>query len=160
VALSYPLGDMHDENSRIFPFKVHRGVQPYDKINKTLLTPLLSGPKGYWNHLDWQKALAEGAKSLDLPFSGEFDFVATTYVYPTTHMVAPRENVVNCTECHISKGGRMANLAGFYMPGRDHWALLDALGWLMVLGALIGVTLHGLGRVFTRNGNGGRKGRA
>ena len=158
VALSYPLGDMHDKNSRIFPFKVHRGVQPYDKINKTLLTPLLSGPNGYWKHLDWQKGLALGAKSLDLPFSGEFDFVKTTYVYPTTHMVAPKDNVVACTECHIRGESRMANLAGFYMPGRDHWALLDGLGWIMVLGALAGVTLHGLGRIFTKKGNGGKKG--
>jgi len=160
VALSYPLGDMNDENSRIFPFKVHHGVQPYDKVNKTLLTPLLSGPNGYWKHLDWQKGLKLGADSLGLPFSGEFDFVKTTYVYPTTHMVAPKDNVVGCTECHISEGGRMANLAGFYMPGRDHWALLDGLGWLMVLGALAGVTLHGLGRIFTKKGNSRRKGGA
>ncbi|MBW2634076.1 MAG: cytochrome C, partial [Deltaproteobacteria bacterium] len=158
VALSYPLGDRDDENSRIFPFKVHRGVQPYDKVHKTLLTPLLSGPDGYWKHLDWQKALSIGAESLDLPFSGEYDFVETTYVYPTTHMVAPKENVVGCTECHIREGGRMANLAGFYMPARDHWGPLDALGWIMVLGALIGVVLHGLGRMFTSSGNGKKGG--
>ena len=75
-------------------------------------------------------------------------------------MVAPKENVVGCTECHISEDGRVANLAGFYMPGRDHWGLLDGLGWIMVLGALVGVTLHGLGRIFTKKGNGGRKGGA
>ncbi|MCG6911507.1 MAG: tetrathionate reductase family octaheme c-type cytochrome [Deltaproteobacteria bacterium] len=157
VALSYPLGDMHDRNARIFPFKVHRGVQPYDKVNKTLLAPLLSGPNGYWKHLDWQKALALGSKALDLPFSGEFDFVHTTYVFPTTHMVAPKENVVNCRECHIREGSRLAGMSGFYMPGRDHWGMLDALGWVMVVGALIAVTLHGLGRVFSSS-NGGKKG--
>jgi hypothetical protein len=73
-------------------------------------------------------------------------------------MVAPKENVVGCVECHNRGDSRMANLAGFYMPGRDHWALLDGLGWLMVLGALGGVTLHGLGRVFSRKGNSRRKG--
>lgn len=157
VALSHPMGDRDDENSRIFPFKVHHGVQPYDKVNKTLLTPLLSGPNGYWAHLDWQKGLSLGSEALGLPFSGEFDFVKTTYVYPTTHMVAPKENVVGCTECHVRKDSRVANLAGFYMPGRDHWGVLDALGWVMVLGALIGVIFHGLGRIFTR-GNGRNKG--
>jgi len=153
VALSHPLGDRDDENSRIYPFKVHRGVQPYDKIHKTLLTPLLSGPKGYWSTLDWQVALSNGAKSLDLPFSGEFDFVETTYVYPTTHMVAPKDNVVTCNECHIRDEGRMANLAGFYMPGRDGVGLIDTLGWLVVLGSLVGVVLHGVGRVFTNGKN-------
>jgi hypothetical protein len=153
VALSHPLGDRDDENSRIYPFKVHQGVQPYDKVHKTLLTPLLSGPKGYWSTLDWQVALSNGAKSLDLPFSGEFDFVKTTYVYPTTHMVAPKENVVACSECHTRDEGRMANLAGFYMPGRNSAGLIDTLGWLVILGSLAGVSLHGIGRIFTNGKN-------
>jgi len=158
VALSYPLGDRTDKNARIFPFKVHRGIQPYDKINKTLLTPLLSGPKGYWTTLDWQEALALGSETLGLEFSGEFDFVETTYVFPTTHMVAPKENVVTCRECHIDQGSRVANLAGFYMPGRDDTGLVDTIGWLMFLGAMVGVGIHGLGRVFTQsNGNKGEK---
>ena len=153
VALSAPLGAREDENSRIFPFKVHRGVQPYDKVHKTLLTPLLSGPKGYWKHLDWQKALATGSETLGLPFSGEFDFVETTYVFPTTHMVAPKDNVVRCNECHIADNSRLANLAGFYMPGRDDAGPIDTLGWIVILGSLVGVSLHGLGRIFTNGKN-------
>jgi hypothetical protein len=79
--------------------------------------------------------------------------VETTYVYPTTHMVAPKDNVVGCTECHIRDESRMANLAGFYMPGRDGAGLIDTLGWLVVLGSLVGVVLHGVGRVFTNGKN-------
>jgi octaheme c-type cytochrome (tetrathionate reductase family) len=153
VALSHPVGDRSDPNSRIFPFKVHRGIQPYDKVHKTLLTPLLSGPKGYWTTLDWQDALKRGSQALDLDFSGEFDFVETTYVFPTTHMVAPKDNVVNCAECHIADNGRLAKLAGFYMPGRDNAGIIDTFGWIVVIGSLVGVCLHGLGRIFT-NGNG------
>ena len=149
VALSHPVGDRSDQNARIFPFKVHRGVQPYDKVHKTLLTPLLSGPDGYWKTLDWQQALSKGSEILDLPFSGEFDFVETSYVFPTTHMVAPKENVVGCGECHVQETSRLNNLAGFYMPGRDGAGLIDALGWIMVLGALVGVSLHGIARFFT-----------
>ncbi len=156
VVLSHPVGDLGDENARIFPFKVHRGVQPYDKIHNRLLTPLLSGPNGYWQTLDWQEALALGSQSLGLEFSGEFDFVHSTFVYPTTHMVAPKENAVSCEECHTGEGSRMATLAGFYMPGRDGAGFVDSIGWIMVMGALVGVFIHGLGRVFT-SGN-GRKG--
>ena len=158
VPLSHPVGDRGDENSRIFPFKVHRGVQPYDKIHNRLLTPMLSGPDGYWKTLDWQRALAAGGETLGLEFSGEFDFVESTYVYPTTHMVAPKENSLTCTECHNGKDSRMAKLAGFYMPGRDGAGIVDTLGWIMVLGALVGVSIHGLGRIFT-NGNGKRGGK-
>ena len=149
VKLSYPLGDRSDKNARIFPFKKHRGVQPYDKIHKTLLTPILSGNDGYWKTLDWQKALSKGSEALGLPFSGEFDFVNTTYVFPTTHMVAPKDNVVTCKECH-TKEGRLANLGGFYMPGRDANQLLNVVGWGSVLAALIGVLLHGTARMIRR----------
>ena len=59
-------------------------------------------------------------------------------------MVAPKEKAVACSECHIQDGGRLANLAGFYMPGRDRLSLLDSVGWLLVLGHLVGVAIHGL----------------
>jgi len=150
VPLAHPAGSPDDPNARIFPFKIHRGVQPYDKINKTLLTPLLSGPNGYWTTLDWVDSLSRGAKTLDLDFSGQFDFVKSTYVYPTTHMVAPKDNVVACNECHIGENSRLATVAGVYMPGRDGAGLIDTIGWLMVLGTLVGVILHGLTRMFTK----------
>jgi octaheme c-type cytochrome (tetrathionate reductase family) len=153
VAVSQPVGHPEDENARIYPFKVHRGMQPYDKVNKTLLVPLLSGDNGYWKTLDWNRALSKGQQAVDLPFSGEYDFVQTSYVFPTTHMVAPKKNVVGCSECHVKKGSRLVGLNGFYMPGRDSSRLLDSLGWILVLGSLLGVMFHGLGRIFT-NGNG------
>lgn len=150
VKVSWPQGSQEDPNSRIFPFKVHQGKQPYDKIRKTLLAPMLSGKDGYWTTLDWQHANRVGSEALNVPYSGEYDFVETAYVFPTTHMVAPKENAVSCSECHVREQGRLANLAGFYMPGRDVNPLLDWMGWLLVLGSLAGVMLHGLGRIFTR----------
>ena len=93
--------------------------------------------------------MSTGQKALGLPYSGEFDFVETRYVFPTTHMVAPKDNVVSCNECHVQKDGRLAKLSGFYMPGRNHFGLLDTLGWVVVIGSLLGVSLHGLGRMFT-----------
>jgi len=149
VQVSHPVGSRDDANARIFPFKVHEGRQPYDKVHKTLLGPMLSGPDGYWKTLDWQHALSKGHEALQVPYSGEFDFVDTTYVFPITHMVAPREQAVSCTECHVRTGSRLAKLTGFYMPGRDRFAALDALGWIVVLGSLVGVCLHGLTRMFT-----------
>ena len=147
VAVSWPVGGPQDKNSRIAPFKVHRGRQPYDKVHKTLLVPLLSGNDGYWKTLDWQGALAKGQAANGLPYSGEFDFVDTTYVFPTTHMVAPKEKTLACTECHTRDDGRLQNVAGIYMPGRDRNGLLDMLGWVAVAGSLFGVFCHGIGRV-------------
>jgi hypothetical protein len=41
------------------------------------------------------------------------------------------------------------------MPGRDKNDTLDLIGWLLVLGTLGGVTVHGIGRMVS---NMGRKG--
>jgi octaheme c-type cytochrome (tetrathionate reductase family) len=151
VRVSWPEGSREEKNARIFPFKVHRGMGPYDKVNKTMLTPLLSGPDGFWTTLEWEGALKLGAKYLDLSYSGQLGFVETSYVFPTTHMVAPKENVVGCNECHNHTKSRLASLTGFYMPGRDRIKIVDFGGWAVILGSLGGVLLHGLGR-FLANG--------
>lgn len=152
VEVSQPLGDKTDPDARIHPFKIHRGKQPYDKVNNQLVAPLLSGPKGFWTTFDMDDAITRGNKTLDVPYSGEFDYVETTYAFPITHMVAPRENALNCTQCHIRENSRLASITGIYLPGRDRSSFIDSLGMIAVLGALLGVLLHGLGRFFTRNG--------
>jgi len=152
VQINWPVGSREDANARIFPFKVHQGKQPYDKVNKTLLIPHLFGKPGsdaYWAAYDWKRALESGMRQAGLPYSGEFDFVETSYVYPTTHMVAPKSETVSCRECHVREDSRLANLSGFHMPARDTFKVIDTVGWGVVLVSLIGVMLHGFGRVVT-----------
>jgi hypothetical protein len=84
-----------------------------------------------------------------LPFSGEFDFTETQYMFQTTHMVTPKEKSLSCKECHTANG-RLANLAGFYMPGRDSNRALNVVGWGSVIVALIVVLGHGTARVVSR----------
>jgi octaheme c-type cytochrome (tetrathionate reductase family) len=156
IQINWPVGSQDDPNSRISPFKVHRGKQPYDKINKTLLIPHLFGKKGsgaYWADWDWKKALESGAGKSGTKFSGEFDFVETSYIFPITHMVAPRDKSLSCTECHSKTDSRLANLQGFYMPGRDGSRIINYAGWGVVIASLFGVLIHALGRLFSR-GNG------
>ena len=64
-------------------------------------------------------------------------------------MVAPKADTVSCGECHAKEGSRLAKLSGFHMPARDRFKVVDTLGWGLVLVSLIGVLLHGLGRIFT-----------
>jgi len=152
VELNYPLGGYEDPEARIYPFKMHTGRQPYDKVHKTMVAPKLFGPKGsgsYWSEYDWKKAIGEGMDYAGLPFSGDYDFVNTAYYFQTTHMVAPEKDALSCAECH-SRDGRLANLAGFYMPGRDKHGVLDMAGWAGAVMALVGVSLHGIGRMVTR----------
>jgi octaheme c-type cytochrome (tetrathionate reductase family) len=151
VKLSWPEGDKDDPRSRIMPFKVHRGKTPYDKGHNTMVVPHLFGKDdtAYWKHFDWAKAIQAGMDYVGLDYSGEYGFVDTEWVFPTTHMVAPKEQSLACSECH-SRQGRLANLAGFYMPGRDHNQAVDWIGWAAALASLVGVGIHGFIRLVSR----------
>lgn len=151
VKVSHPVGEKGDPEARIYPFKIHLGNQPYDKIHKKLLAPMLSGKNGFWKSLEMKDAVTHGQKTIGLPFSGELDYVETTYAFPITHMVAPKEMALTCTECHSKDNSRLAAITDVYLPGRDSSTLFDTIGWISVIGALAGVLLHGLGRFFTRN---------
>jgi hypothetical protein len=78
-----------------------------------------------------------------------FDFVETSYIFPITHMVAPKDKSLSCTQCHSKTDSRLANLQGFYMPGRDASNILNYAGWGVVFASLVGVLIHALGRIFS-----------
>lgn len=149
-------GSFDDPGSRIWPFKVMRGRQPYDKQQKILAVPHLFGKDedAFWKSFDWGRALKAGLLARGVEFSGEYGFVETEYYWPVTHMVAPAERALGCGDCH-SRNGRLQDVPGFYLPGRDRNEWLDRIGWLVVLGTLAGFLLHGLGRIVAakRRGN-------
>jgi len=147
IELNKVMGSPDDPRSRIYPFKVHRGMMPYDVKNKTMLSPNLFGKEkeAYWKSFDWKMALETGMEVHGLDFSGEYQFIETAYHFPTTHMVAPEDKALQCRECHADQG-RLAKLSGFYLPGRDQNNLLDVIGWLAVFGSLAGVAMHGIMR--------------
>ncbi|MCH5372721.1 MAG: cytochrome C, partial [Planctomycetes bacterium] len=100
VQINYPLGGAGDPSAKIWPFKVHRGKQPYDKQHLYLLTPKTFGPGGYWSEFDWEKACRLGCESTGLEFSGEYGFVATAMYWPLSHMVQSKDHALQCVDCH------------------------------------------------------------
>ena len=143
-------GSPDDGESRIWPVKVFRGVQPYDPVNKTLVVPHTTGSDeaSYWKNFDWEKAVSAGMESAGLPFSGEVDFVKTQMSWLINHMVIPGKDAVDCNECH-KKNGRLKDIDGIYIPGRDADKNLDLIGGTIALLTLIGVFMHGIGRIFS-----------
>ena len=148
-----PIGGSYaDPQSKIWPFKRHEGNQPYDTGLNRLVAPFTAGPKGsgaFWGDWDWDTAIKLGMAKANLPYSGRHGFVRTSMWWPITHMVAPKEEALACTECHAPKG-RLARVAGFYLPGRDRGNGLDWFGWGLVLLTLCGVAVHGAYRFFSR----------
>jgi hypothetical protein len=144
-------GSATDGKSMIWPLKVFRGVQPYDPVNRTLVTPHTAGADdtAYWTNFGWEKAIEAGMKVTGAPFSGEVDFIRTEMSWPITHMVAPKEEALACTECH-AKDGRLAGIGGVYIPSRDGFTLMDKAGWAIALLTLLGVLGHAAMRVAVR----------
>lgn len=149
-------GGPNDPESRIWPTNVHRGKQPYDKVNLTLTLQHTGGEDdtALWHNYDWQKAITAGMKAGGLPYSGQFGFVDTEQTWPITHMVAPKTGALTCEQCH-SQNGRLKDIKGIYMPGRgDQNKWLDIGGWALALLTLLGVLAHGAGRIYmSRKGN-------
>ena len=123
-------------------------MQHYDAEMGTLVVPHTTGlnEDAYWKNFDWEKAITAGMLSAGQPFSGKVDFIKTQMSWPITHMVAPAEYAVGCDECH-SKNGRLKDIEGIYIPSRDASRKLDMVGWAIALLTLIGVVMHGLGRI-------------
>ena len=58
-------------------------------------------------------------------------------------MVSPKEDALTCQQCHM-KEGRMKDVDGVYIPGRDSNVWLERIGIFAVLATLLGVLGHGL----------------
>lgn len=115
--LNRPQGGRLDPVAKIFPFKVMRGTQPYDKKQNIILLPTLYGPTGYWKTYDWDASFKEGMASVGLTYSGEYGFAETESWWKVNHMVAPKEAALKCKDCHTSDG-----------TSRMDWAALGYTG--------------------------------
>ncbi|NOZ00731.1 MAG: tetrathionate reductase family octaheme c-type cytochrome [Deltaproteobacteria bacterium] len=104
VRINHPVGDRDIPGARIWPFKVHRGKQIFDTVNRTLLAPLTSGKGGFWHDFDWDKALRLAVKYTGLPYSGHYGFVKTEMYWPINHMVQPKNKALRCVDCHGPQG--------------------------------------------------------
>jgi octaheme c-type cytochrome (tetrathionate reductase family) len=104
TALNRPKGDINDPDARIWPFKIHVAKQPYDVQNNYLLQPVTSGEGGFWKEFDWNQALELGAEVTGMDYSGDFGFATTTMYWPQTHMVAPKDQALQCKACHCEDG--------------------------------------------------------
>lgn len=98
VVLNGPVGEKRNPAARIFPFKVHTAVQPYDTERKVLALPRLV--EGYWTHFDWDKAIAEGMKLIGLEYSGKYGFIETTMYSGIHHTVTAADKALGCADCH------------------------------------------------------------
>jgi len=108
--LAYPTSTIKDKEAKIYPFKVHRGQQIYDKNHKVFITAKVYGNGGYWKDFDWDKAAKLGMEEnpimieKGLKYSGEYGFAPTEMYWRINHMVSPAEDALKCLDCHGDNG--------------------------------------------------------
>jgi octaheme c-type cytochrome (tetrathionate reductase family) len=148
VQINRFLGSYDNPNAKIWPLKRFVGIQPYDTENDYLVAVNLYGEEdsAYWTGYEWDPAIASAMEAEGVPYSGEYGFIETEWYWLLNHTVAPAEEAVSCGSCH-SRDGRLALLAGSYIPGRDYSMVLDTVGWLLVGVALVGVIGHAVLRL-------------
>jgi octaheme c-type cytochrome (tetrathionate reductase family) len=104
TSITRPFGDRDDARAKIWPFKVHRGKQPYDTVNNYFLIPNVHGDLGFWTRFDWNSALKLGSQISGLPYSGLYDFAPTEMFFPLSHMVTSLDQALQCRDCHGEHG--------------------------------------------------------
>jgi len=131
------------------------GRQAYDTGTNRLVATNVWGPgtdSAYWTNFDWGRSIAAAMEYLGEPYSGSYGFVDTYMYWPITHMVAPAAEAVDCAECH-AKGGRMADIAGVYIPGTGT-PPGGVLGMVLLGLTAAGVAGHGILRIVSRRKGG------
>lgn len=114
TSLNTPDGDLTDPTAKIWPFKIHRASQIYDSDLNILLQPKTVGEGGYWTEFDWDQAARLGSEAAGLPYSGSYGFTNTEMHWPLTHMVQPKEEALQCTDCHSDNGRMDWEALGYY----------------------------------------------
>jgi len=98
TTLNAPTGDRRNPASKIFPFKIHTAIQPYDTERDVLLVPKLCG--SYWKTFDWDAAIREGMEAVGQEYSGSYGFTETKMYTGIHHQVVPKEQSLGCADCH------------------------------------------------------------
>ncbi len=97
-------GDINDPDAKIWPVKVHKGVQPYDTEYNYLLVPKLFGPDAFWATWDWNSSFELNQEATGIPYSGDYGWARTEMYWPVNHMVQVKGNALGCMDCHGDTG--------------------------------------------------------
>ncbi len=153
LALNTLNGSYKEKDSKIIPVKIHRAVQPFDKVTKMLIQPKLfsdkEGEGAYWKDFNWVRASEIGMKDVNLPFSGDVSFIKTEMYWPVNHMVSSADKSLICIQCHTRNDSKLKGLRDFYMPGRDYNPLVEKGGTGIIIISFIGIAVHSLMRIRT-----------
>ncbi len=112
VLMSGPVGDISDPTAKLFAFKHHQAMQPYD-LDTNYIIPVRAGILFQTGNID--QAIRAGATAVGWPLNSGYDFVPTERYMGIFHEVSPADQALACSDCHFG-GVRMDFDALGYTP--------------------------------------------
>jgi hypothetical protein len=103
VPVALPEGARQDPTAKLYPFKLHRGKLPV-LDDKKWVVPIAT--EEMYADGDIDKAVRDAAESFYGLDEIEYSWIDTVRYMGIYHGVVPKENALNCLECH-RPGGRM-----------------------------------------------------
>lgn len=112
VLMAGPVGDITDPSAKIYPFKHHLAVLPYDVETKRLL-PLKMGILFQTGDVD--AAIRQGALEAGWTLNSGYGFTSAERFMGIFHEVSPEDDALTCNDCH-GNAQRMDFAALGYTP--------------------------------------------
>jgi hypothetical protein len=101
VTMALPEGSREDENARIYPFKLHRGVLPV--LNEQQwISPITT--EELYHHGNPDKAVTDGAKNFYGIEDASFTWTDTVRYMGIFHGMPPADQALTCRDCHAADG--------------------------------------------------------
>jgi hypothetical protein len=100
VIMAAPIGSRDDPNSKIKPFKLHKGVLPV-LDDRQWLVPI--GTEEFYAHGDIDRAVREGAEYYYGLDDIDYSWTETSRYMGIYHEVVPKEDALKCKDCHGRK---------------------------------------------------------
>jgi hypothetical protein len=101
VIMAMPVGSRDDPESRLSPFKVHKGVLPVLADEREWLVPIVT--EEFYAHGDIDRAVREGAEFYYGIEDVDYRWTETVRYMGIYHEVVPKEDALKCRDCHGRK---------------------------------------------------------
>ncbi len=133
IYLVKPVGSIDTPNAKIYPFKLHEAIVPYDSKRKIPL-PIKVGIVFATGDID--KAIRAAVADTGLKLGANYTFIKLVRYMSINHGVVPKENSLRCIECHSPWGRMPWSMLGYGpLPALIYIAtpIIFALGLLLLI---------------------------
>ena len=104
LTIAGPTSTIKDKKARIFPFKVMRGKQAFDPVNKTLMVVHQIGDDGYWKPTTGRNPQKSACRRPGCRSAARLTLSKQKCTGESTTWSPKRSEALSCLNCHGDEG--------------------------------------------------------